>query len=285
MGFFSDMLGGEARFEEPKLSQEARKQLYRLGNAQETQPVQQVAGADPLMQQTYGLTQGMLAQGLSPGYNTSMNFLTNKMTQPIDVTTMPGFQGVWDKILQEGGLSSRNLQRALKLSGNAATNTSKGRDIMGRQQSEVEGKQASAEQMQAATALPNVAGQQQNAALANIQAGTQQGQMMQAIQQAIANAQYQAGMNDLSFRYSTQPGLLQSTLVNPQMTQSQGWLGGLTNMFSGLNNLGGAALGVTQGVGPTLSSIGNSLGSLFTPKNPSAQTWGDVQAQVSGPYG
>ena len=254
MGFFEDILGGP-KYMEPSTSKAARRRLYELGTQEApTQPVQQVALADPLQQQAYNLASQYAGGGLSPAYNTALGLMTQYATQPVDVTAMPGFQGIWDKVLSEGSRSSRNLQRALKLSGNAATNTSKGRDIMGRQQSDVEAglmaaalpflQQAESQRFQAGMALPQLAQQQENAALSRINAGTQAGSMMRMIQQAINDAQYNAAMNDLFFKYETQPGLLQSTLVNPSLTQKTGWLTGTNQVLSGMGELAGNIAGL-----------------------------------------
>ena len=233
MPFFST---AKTKLYEPPTSAEARKRLYRMGIGEAPeQPVQEIAGAVPLEEMAYQAAQRNL--GATPwSYDTALG-LTKGMTAETDPTQAPGFAGTWAGLLQGGVTQGRNLQRALKLSGNAATQTSKGRQMVGNQ---VTGAQEALlagvlpfygaereRRLAAAEALPQIEQAKEQSQANWAQVGANTGAMMQAIEQATKDAQMQAQMRDLEYKYQLQPGYLQSILTAPtlQMEQDPGFTG------------------------------------------------------------
>ncbi len=287
MGLFEDLLGG-SEYKEPALSSQSRKRLQELGMAEEDQPVLQVAPADVLQQRAYGQAGEYLGSELPGAYATTRDLLTNYATQPVDVMSVPGFKGVYDKILSEGSKSSRNLQRALKMTGNAATNSSRGRNAVGQLDTQVQEQlmgaalplfqEAENRRYDATMALPAIAGQEEAARLRRIAVGEQSGALMRAIQEAINAAEYQAKVNDLNFRYGRQANLLQSTLTEPRLVRKPGILENISGTLKGISDIGGQVVGMTQGIGgfmpsfdggssgyPYPSYLSNGMGSNSTP--------------------
>ncbi len=260
MGVFEDMLGGDTEFQEPAISKAAREKLYGLGTKTGVkQPVQQIAPADYLQNIAYNQASQYANSAVPSAYGTAINAATNIATAPTDVMSVPGFKGIWDKILNEGTKSSRNLQRALKLTGNAATNSSRGRNAVGQLDTQVQEQLMGAalplvqdienRRYNATMALPGLANAEEAARIQRMSVGEQAGNLMRAIQQAVNSAQYEAELNDLNFRYGIQPRLLQSTMTNPVATTEPGWLTQTNQALEGLSDLGGNILSLTQGAG------------------------------------
>jgi hypothetical protein len=262
MGFFGDT---EYKWNELPASSSARSRLLSMGlGPAPDQPVQDVAGADPLEQWIYRMSQQRLMQPDTSAYDTAISGMKGIAAGGGDLTRNPEFQGIWNKVLQEGTTGGRNLQRALKLSGNAPTHSSKGLDMLGRQTTGVQEQLLGSalpflesernRQFSALGALPGLQQAREASQTGAMATAGNAAALMRAIEQATQDAAFQAQLRNLQYITQTQPGYLQSVLVTPQLTQEYkpgvlDYAKGVGQFVGEIGNIGAGTLGIMQGIG------------------------------------
>ncbi len=274
MSFFSKT---KTKVYEPKTSRLARTQLYELGMADETMPTLQVAGADPLSRSVYGTIRDRLANPDTAAYDTAMGAANRMVTEGQDPTQTAGFRGIWNRVLEEGTAGGRNLQRALKLSGNAPAKSSQGLDAIGRQTTGVQEQlmaaslpyldAAQARQLQAMQALANLQAAKEASQQSWLGLGQRTADYMRNIEQAVADAEFNQAMQQLAFQYQIQPGILQSVLVNPYVYQKYdpGFVGYTNQLSQHIKDAG------------NIAATGQGMGSMA-----GGQSWNGSMGGMSG---
>ncbi len=220
---------------DPLASRQSREALYGLGTSSYTTPTREVAGEDPLTAMTRDLSTNRLYE--PSAYNSAIQSATQRLqgaSSPL--TDIPE----WNETLRAGVKENRNLQRSLKLSGNAATQSSRGLREVGKQTTSLQQKLMNMglsalgtqeqDQLDTARTLGNLQTQRTSSEQNRLLNALSAAEYTRNLEQQANNAQYEAQQGDIAFRYGVQPGILQSALYTPQVSQKtdQGTIGKLT---------------------------------------------------------
>lgn len=270
-------------------AKDAQEYLLQAARGQAPEaPLQGIAGLDPLQLELYeDARRRFLSPGVSP-YQEAMA-ATRPLMEGGDPTQSDVYQGILSEALRTGTQSNRNVGRALRLSGNAPTASGKGRDILGRNTDQwTQGMAVSLadyvageknRQLQAAGMYGDLAqAGERSGALTRAEAGNA-AQMMRAIQQQRADAEYQQAMQYYDWLTRIRPGILTSVIGGAQISPTQP--SSLSSFSQGVGNMGNIMAGI--------QSMGSSIGSLF--QGNAGGTGSNVQNQsymnslASGPYG
>ena len=212
----------ESKVEISPDAQSAINRLMKLSKADVSFPTRQVQGETSLERFMRSMSIDFARSGTDPALQTAIDEATKTATGPIDITKMPEFKGIFDKILEGGRLDAQSIARSLQLSGGGSFG-SPDRDILGRS---VTGTQ---ERLTAAMAglfsqlrglkvgavgqLGSFGAQREASQISKIGVGSQAAFMERQIQQMINDAQFQKEINEIQMKYVTQPSYL-STVIS-----------------------------------------------------------------------
>jgi hypothetical protein len=264
--FSSSPKTSEVSIYEPDTSVASRAELLKRGTeATPNFPLQQTAGMTSLEEYIQGLLGNYVKSPASATRQNAIDLATKTANEPYDVTQFPEVQGLMKRITEAGQTEGNRLMRGMQLRGSSSS--SRGRDILGRNVTDMQQKIASGlspyleserqRQFGAIGLMSDLENAQTADLLQKLSTGSQFGALPRQILQDIYDKQYAQQNAPINFRYSTQPGILQSMLQPYQVLQ--GGSGQSESGFSQIAPLIGPALSI---LGPILS--GGLMGSGAT---------------------
>jgi len=239
----------------PKARSAASGELAKRAGETGVSPTQKIAGFSELEKTTQGLARSFVTQPSSPD-----RLLAQKKAREAldaDGTDTKSFNAIFDKILGEGERTTRSLGRALKLSGNDPGLSAKGRDVLGRAQSDVESNLVAAAsqhlqgeanvQTARISLLDNLTRAENETKRQALDVGRTVGAEMRQLEQMINDANFNRSMQEMQLRYQIQPGLLRDVIAaNPTYTDA-GFLGKVNELAGTVKNVAGAVAAVYSG--------------------------------------
>jgi len=227
--------------------------LFERAGERDVSPTQKIAGFSELEKTTQGLARSFVTQPSSPD-----RLLAQKKAREAldaDGTDTKSFNAIFDKILGEGERTTRSLGRALKLSGNDPGLSAKGRDVLGRAQSDVESNLVAAAsqhlqgeanvQTARISLLDNLTRAENETKRQALDVGRTVGAEMRQFEQMINDAAFNRSMQEMQLRYQIQPGLLGQVIgANPTYTD-KGLLGKISETAGTVSDVAeaGSAIG------------------------------------------
>jgi len=220
----------KVKWSEPAESSNARKKLLARGQDSVAFPTRKIADLSEMELGVEQRVQGILDRGPSAERQTALDAALKQATTPVDVANMPELQAIFKQIQEQGELESNRLGRSLQLRGTIGSTG--GRDILGRNLMDVQERlvgaaspylmQARDLQSQAVRDVGTLVGQKQTDEISRLGLGSAVGSLRRNITQAMSDADYQKILNDLKFRYETQPNILSMATTTPQPVISGG---------------------------------------------------------------
>lgn len=196
------------------------------------------------------------------------------LTAPGDILDRPEVRGVIGKATEEGNLLLNRAARSIGLRQPGTTAGTPGRDILGRGVTAVQERIAAAlseflnaaenRKLAAAQGLQGVGAAKDTAELRRVGTGIDLGALTRSIEQQIEDARFQKMINDINFRFQTQPQILSSVLGNVQGTVT----GGQPSTFAQASPLIGQLLGAAinaQGAPAITPNVAAGTQTSFAP--------------------
>lgn len=231
--------------------------LYNLTKQSYTAPIRDIAGFSDLEQQGLDIIQKFINAPESEQRKFVESQVRDFATEK-DITKMPEYESVINRIVDEGNLIANRLSRGLRMTGNAPTQAGAGRDMLGRSVGETQERlmavlapYASQERGRRFGALETLEGLEtgkEQRMLQKAGVASEAGQAVRSLDQAVMDALYTAQQQELTHQWQTVPNILQSII------QGGGQLatvtGGEPSTFSQLLPLAGPILtSILQGGG------------------------------------
>jgi len=248
----------------------AMDELLARGKETVNMPTQGVAPLSGMQNQAINLGQ----QFISSPESADIDFASQTyrdIAAPGDILDRPEVRGITAKAVEEGNLMLNRLGRGMVNQGNFGSNT--GRDILGRGVTSIQERIAGAlseylnaaenRRMGAASGLERTGAAKETSTLKKIGTAVDLGSLTRSISQQIEDAQYNKAMNDINFRFNTQPQIL-SSIMSGSVGSVQG---GEPSMFAQASPL-----------------IGQLLGAAITAGGNKGTTTGDVMNAQANPY-
>lgn len=209
---------------EDRLTKAARRRLVDIAQEDVSIPRRQITATNELETKTRDLANRFVDSGPSKDRQFAQE-RAREFASGRDVTQLPELQAVMDRILTEGGREARGLARALKITGNDPGTSSKGRDILGRSLTDVQGRLLEAatpflesergRQFAAIPLIDDLARAETNEKLTQLGVGERVGAQVRQLEQLINDATFNQAMQEVEMRYQIQPALLQSAIGAP----------------------------------------------------------------------
>ena len=246
MGLFS-------KTKTPESKNKAIGELLKRGSEEATAPTRSIEQFSGLEKDTQRLAGNFVNSG--PNEN---RVLASKKAQEYangkDPTTLPEFQAVMDRIRDEGDRSARNLNRSLRLSGNQAGASSKGKDVIGRDVTNTDMRRTEAamgflnaernRQFQSLDLLNRLSEAETEEKLQKMGVGERVGAQMRLLGQAVRDATFSQQMEGLRLRYEVQPNMLRTVASQPDKV-SQGALSQVREVAGTVADIG--SMGISMG--------------------------------------
>ncbi|MCJ7483865.1 MAG: hypothetical protein MUO31_12980 [Thermodesulfovibrionales bacterium] len=233
-------------------------------------PTQGVAPLSGMQNQAISMGQQFIDSPESADINYASQTYRD-IAAPGDILDRPEVRGITAKATEEGNLMLNRLGRGMVTQGNFGSNT--GRDVLGRGVTAIQERIAGAlseylnaaenRRMGAAGGLERTGAAKETSKLKKIGTAVDLGSLTRSISQQIEDAQYGKAMNDINFRFNTQPQILSSIMGNSVGSVE----GGEPSMFAQASPL----------IGSLLTAAINAGGNKGT-------TTGDVMNAQANPY-
>lgn len=275
MGFFTGK--SKTKWEEPGYSTKARgyiEGLYKGGTP--NIPLQRIAEMSPQEQAAMGILSKYLGSE-SQARKLATELATTTATTPVDITEIPEYKGVLNKVLEEGRLEANRLGRTLQQTGGAESTP--GRDILGRSVDATTEKALAAlapyalaernKRYNAISLLNTLAGDTEASEINKINVGVGPGALPRNIKQAAGDTAYQQQYETTMFPYSVLAEIAKANIVKPisVTTESPSTLSKISSIMS----VGSQVAGGLKGIG-SLSS-GPKPGGISAGGYQAAQNW------------
>jgi len=278
-GFFgSKPSTSEISIYEPDESAASRAELLKRGTEEPPNfPQQKVAGMTDLESYIQSMLGDYVKQGPSKTRQNALDLASKTANEPYDVMQLPEVQGLMKSITEAGQQEGNRLNRGMQLRG--SSQSSKGRDILGRNVTDMQQKMASSispfleaerqRQFQSIGLMSDIENAQVADLLQKLQTGSNIGALPRQLLQQNLNADFSNAMQPIDFRYGTQANILHSILSEPQVLTGQ--QGGGASGFSQIAPLIGPAMSL---LGPMLSgglggggagAAGAGMSGMFAP--------------------
>lgn len=245
-------------------------ELLARGKEDVNMPTQGVAPLSGMQNQAISMGQQFIDSPESADINYASQTYRD-IAAPGDILDRPEVRGITAKATEEGNLMLNRLGRGMVTQGNFGSNT--GRDVLGRGVTAIQERIAGAlseylnaaenRRMGAAGGLERTGAAKETSKLKKIGTAVDLGSLTRSISQQIEDAQYGKAMNDINFRFNTQPQILSSIMGNSVGSVE----GGEPSMFAQASPL----------IGSLLTAAINAGGNKGT-------TTGDVMNAQANPY-
>ena len=239
----------------PEENKIATKELLKRGTETPSVATQKIATASQLEQTTQKMASEFVSSDPSQARAEALQG-AQAFAKGTDLSKNESLQAIFERISGEGDRSTRSLARSLKITGNDPGSSSKGRDIIGRSVTDVQGRlmEAAASFLEAQeqrkfAAIPmidNIAQAQTNEKLTKLGVGERAGAQVRQLQQMVNDADFNRQMQELELRYRLQPALLNSVIAARPAEVEEGWLGSKSEFTQKV--IQGAALAATGGM-------------------------------------